>query len=1509
MSRCEIKSRIVANNILPIFVFGFIIINMDKLKKSLKHLFAPAIVLLLVAIMGVFSPVVSVAAALRLQIASVQGSSDCAISNLPARTVKVGTSIEKDKLPSITSGTGYVTMLHAGQEVAVNYSNDYTYGEIGQYEWRFYEGTANGDHTLFNSYTVSVTDTTYTMSMPSNVVTVAPKGLTLLELPLPASYTVGGESMEIDTVAPSTTTDHFAAVTLADKKGKKTNYRLSAIVSLENNTFAADKVTYGTETITIDLAGHTTSTGTLKVTYLLSDTNDKILVALPLTDITIKDVNKSDVTFANIPTAPSVANLAYYSNVALTAPTADSAKVGETTFSVEAQTKIVKVQAYLFATEPSKWSGANVHTLTVENGVVKEGNNVSDLVEIDGLNVKIKALGWYRFQFETTTLFGYKLDDDFKNVDAIEQDSNKTYVRYWSDSVKIYRDSVEPDFAWVDEYTIEKDTDGKVTGYNAGNKNYDEDFSDYIDDYDAYLPMTEKPDTSTSKKITVNYTQGLTLPAIFPHDNGSTFVDMVDNITNVWIEQIEDANGKSVSSNYVQKGETSTSTSFKYDPSKQLKIKFTADGIGSGVQSENNEVVLKQSAGLYRVRISVEEEQPVFKGDGKKYSGGYAQTKTKYLYFYLASDADYKCDNSGTNSPVVDENKVFQVSDVYLWEGRTFDFPAPSFGDAHTSNDNLQVDYYLVHHGDHGNGVNNEVVAKLNYTKNASRITVDLDNLTKEDGTPVNIDSYISIDANAFYIYAVARNFNGMQANLRNANATGIDATYSYFNPALFSVTTLDQDEVAQYGYAWKRAKFAFHDINTANTATVTVGDINAANTEFVAGKTVKIPSLKTKWSGSAIVDGQMSFAVYLVKDNKLKAYDIYNSDDEVVSTVAFKRNEYQIDNLSFIPGVSGDYILVVTAKDHASNKTTTHIEKINVGRSGTITPRPKDTDTTNHSKTPDKTISVGNSLTLPGYDLDDNGTALYVANNRELFDANNATVGNYTITLLGVNDPNCITGNKFTPTKGDCTYTFRYSFYDMSLPASKQLVATADYVVQVNSANSSTQIVMGEAYNTDKLMMADVNDTQADSNSEYTVGTETYHVGANGTGTEEKPAFAITLDQFKLANYGASNNFVLDSASLYQYLEPIYKAPETGDTSAKKNIAGYMYPAIAIPMANIVSDMASSDEVEITVQKSGSSNYLVSSKKLNAGNSNNTASVAGRIGDYFVFRPTGKFSTACKETGHDAQNYLETANSASEACGVYTVTYKTSTASVSYNITVGNLANGEINWKSGFLTYDDNKEITSASDKLIIDKDSNGHRYVTIDMRKVFFTGNDDMSALIAQGPNGDINNTNGFNPEDAETAYYWKNVSVTVSFEDGSFIDNGAWSEDAEETAKIKNKNDYTYKFDLTQGSGTYKVTIKLWNNYTSSYVTKSIDFTLDAESTNKNVNLNTVWGVILIVLSVGLLAGVIFYFVKTARATRFVDAPRAIKGKDKKANQKDEHKIVATPKDVEAPKDDVK
>ncbi len=1471
---------------------------MDKLKKGLKNLFAPAIVLLLVAIMGVFSPIVSVAAALpnySLRIADVTNPGDSyTISNLPARTVKVGTTIPSGELPTISNGS--VKLCHAGQEITV--SGDYTYREVGQYEWRFY----TVDNVLFDKYVVTVTDTNYSTSMPSNVTTVAPKGLNNLQLPLPNSYSVSGKTSEVDTITGDNT-NHYAVITMKDGSV----YHLSALVSMANDTFAADKVTYDSKNVTIDLNGYKDSTGSLKITYVLKNqANDKILTALPLTNIEIKNVNQGEATFANIPTAPSVASLSYYSSVGLTAPTADSAKVGNDSFAVEAQTSIVKIQAYLFPTQPSKWNHKDVHVLTVENGVVKENGVASDLVEVDGLNVKVKALGWYRFQFETSTLFGYKMADSFDNYDAIEQDSNKTYVRYWSDSVHISEDKIDPNFAFVDRYDLDN--------YPA---EYDTKFNDYLDKYDAYFSAmpTTKPskDETSSKKLTVNFRDGLVIPAIFPHDNATAFEDI--EVTSVSISQVTDVDGNSVTNNSVIKSSAASSSTFVYQKNEPLYVTFAVNGTNGANQGDNNIVVLKESVGWYKIHIEVQEKRPQYLGNNES-SSSFGRYKSKDLYFYVDEESNFKCgvatDNDG-NSPKIDEGNVFQVSDVYLWEGRTFDFPAPAFNDKHTGNDELQIDYYLVSM----NPTVTKVIAKLDYTKGATRIKVDLDHLIDENGDEVNetdLQGYLNDATAKFYIYAVARNFNGMQADLKAKLTPSGSLVDTHFSTGVFGMHN-DKDEFAQYGYAWKRAEFAFHQVADHGTASITISNISAKDDEYITGNKITIGKIQTTWSASA-VDGQMSVAVYSVKSDKtLKAFDLHNTKNEVVGLYEFKRNTFMVENLAFVPGHAGDWVVVVTVKDNASDKTYTEIATIEVDNKGGYYSDFGLSDVDNgNSHTIHKTITLGDSMTLPNPNISivGNKKPSYFAKNRDLYayDAQGVlddehVVGNYTITLLGVSDPTCITGNKFTPNRGDVDYTFRYDYY---LTGETTPFSVDYYNVRVNQVSDSINILMGEDYQDENVLWADVNDASALGNPTQEITnahgvTVEYKLGANGTGTETKPAYAITLNEFVLANYGATKDFTIDSADLYPYLEPMF-------STTSNTITEYRFPAIAIPNPNIIAGNISSDkDIEITVQKNGEDTMLVSSAGYINGNADKTSKIenSGDF-DYYVFRPTGRFGLDVVNTSkYNAQNYTLAAKEYKGA--VYTITYKsTDGTSVSYNLTIGNTKAGELGLNKGFLTYNDGKNdqaiAESTDNKLIIDKDSDGHRYVTIDMSKVFFTGNKDMEELIEQGPNGDKDDKTGYAPGSTNHVleYYWDKVSVSVELDGSPLVGTSEWSDQDGEVEHIKNHSDFKYKFNCTS-SGTYKVTIKMRNDYTNSTVTKSFEFTLDAEATNKNVNLNTVWGVILIVLSVGLLAGVIFYFIKTARATRFVDAPRAVKG-DKKTT-----KSVAAPKDVEAPKKDAK
>lgn len=1447
---------------------------------------------MLVAVMGIFSPVISVAAALNLRSAAAgvtnKYSNDITITDLPTKTVKVGDTIQ---VPTVTGGRA--ELMHANKTLYDSANPSlYTplgeYTEVGQYVWRFYVTDAS-DEVLFDSYTVNATKVDYAMTMPSGVVTVAPKNMASLVLPLPETYTVDGESRKIDSVVGND--GHYAVVTLKHKDANKNEvtetYRLYATVSLENNYLANTNFTFDSQNLTINLSAYQNLTGNLKVTYTLKeDANDgKILVVLPLDTITIKNVTKDKVTFANIPTAPSVSGLSYYSKVALTAPSAGSATVGKDSFAVEAQTSIVKVQAHLFADEPSSWSVNNntsdvtkTLTFTVENGKLS-----NDYIEIDGLNVKVKALGWYRFQFQTSTLFGYKMNDSFSN-DTVTQNGDN--VQYWSDSVKIYRDEISPDITWVDEYD-----DAKVASMNAAYENSE------LENYNSYLPMTTQPDSTATKKVTVK--DCLVLPAVFPHDNSTSYTNLKD-VYKLTIEQIKDVNGKDVvTSNTASKGATVGVTTFKYNPQKALRIDFTGSTIDKQ-PSDENKVLLKNTAGLYKVTIAVRDVEPVFLGNNKTYSTyNNAHTTYKYLYFYV--DSAFNCGaatdaSADVNSPKIDESKKFQVSDVYQWEGNTLEFPVPSFSDEHTATSDLKIDYYLVKDSDRTQ------YKKLDYVSGGSRVTVEL------------TDAEMTLFKGDCYIYAVARNFNGMQADLKHQLGTDFTLdTHGYFDVALFDNSRdiyrngtkyKDSAEVAQYGYAWKRAAFTIHDVGAAHSATIAIDvkdttDAGWTNS-FKAGDKVKISSITANWGEN--IDGQMSVAVYSEKTNKM--YNVYNGNSvnsEIVSSILTQNNDkYKLTNLYFTPDVSGKYLVVVTAKEFASKQVSVKVAEIEIGNSGeyhggfNINGKGVNDDSVND------TALLGESKTLPDVEVyNDSNELVYVSRNRKLYDVSNMStpVGDCVITAMGVSDPNCISGNKFTPNK-EGKHKFKYECY-----LGGNVIYTDSYVINVTVPTVTANILMDEAYNGKKVLSSAPEKTENDANV-YKVGTEGNYkyYEYDSAYTETKPAYAITLEQFQKANYGDANNFVVDSAELYNYLEPKYVGGA---------VAGYMYPAIAIPMPNITGDTRyTSEDVEITVQKSGSSAYLVSNKKANIDGSKE--SKIEKIGGYYVFRPEGSFRADTKDTTkYNDKNYLAlAAENPSMVSGVYTVTYKVGETSLSYNMTIGNREDGQATLQDGFLTYYNGKttaNITDSSDTVVIDKDDNGHRYVTIDLSKFEFSGNETMLDLI--------------NKDGDAVKYYFDKVTVTVTCEDGTIIDNVggsttlAWSTANNETNAIKDENKRIYKFDLEHwGSGTYKVTAELYNTYTGTTVSDSIEFTLDTESTNKNINLNNVWGVILIVLSVGLLAGVIFYFVKTARATRFVDAPRALKAKGPKAEKTEEKenketKATAKPaaKAEEAPKKD--
>jgi hypothetical protein len=321
-----------------------------------------------------------------------------------------------------------------------------------------------------------------------------------------------------------------------------------------------------------------------------------------------------------------------------------------------------------------------------------------------------------------------------------------------------------------------------------------------------------------------------------------------------------------------------------------------------------------------------------------------------------------------------------------------------------------------------------------------------------------------------------------------------------------------------------------------------------------------------------------------------------------------------------------------------------------------------------------------------------------------------------------------------------------------------------------------------------------------------------------------------------------------------------------------------YKYPYIAIPTVNVTGTSYSAEDVIITVKKEGSTDYLVDTSKLNVRNNAAGAptdekdpnyykeSAEGTIGGFFVFRPTGTF------TSND-DKFMENADSKDEASGEYVVTYDLNGAQLTFVVTVGDVSVGKLNMPNAVSYKSEGTEYKINKDNLTPAIPAGN--YVTIRMDDVTYDGENE----------GFENSMNGFAQSSKEGSvagakgYMWENATVTL-YRDGSvWLYSGNTSVNTFDLDGVSGQGERTYSFKLTE-SGTYKIEIMLKNPYTNKgYATATIEFTYDVEAANGVIDLSTVWGVILIILSVGLLGGVVFYFIKTGRETKFGGATKKL------------------------------
>ncbi|MDR0383826.1 MAG: hypothetical protein LBH47_00675 [Christensenellaceae bacterium] len=355
----------------------------------------------------------------------------------------------------------------------------------------------------------------------------------------------------------------------------------------------------------------------------------------------------------------------------------------------------------------------------------------------------------------------------------------------------------------------------------------------------------------------------------------------------------------------------------------------------------------------------------------------------------------------------------------------------------------------------------------------------------------------------------------------------------------------------------------------------------------------------------------------------------------------------------------------------------------------------------------------------------------------------------------------------------------------------------------------------------------------------------------------------AIVLEGFLDSNNGGSTNIVVPDEKLT--LEAV-----SGETGR------WQYPLIAIPYANVLYDGATAN-IKVTKQNS-SGDALVDTTNLSS------TTIANIMKDgFYVFRPTGKFTSATASPN--------TAVTKSEIAGDYVVTY-----TIQHN--------GATTTKEFVISVGDVSKLTLSVEKAkgavsSLTKNNDGslevavNKKITIDLSKLAdaFDGNENMLEWIR------TSDTEGATQEEKVVNYLRRNLTFTITSDSGVDVAKTTWSLSDAITAvdALDDINFYATRYEYTPvTTGTYTIKFSLSNLFkTGDTGTASFTFSVitDDSSTNE-IDPRNVWGIILIVLSVGLLGGVIYYFIKTGKETKFIGTVRPT-SKPKKEKKKDEEK----------------
>ncbi|MDR1917452.1 MAG: hypothetical protein LBQ05_00510, partial [Christensenellaceae bacterium] len=375
--------------------------------------------------------------------------------------------------------------------------------------------------------------------------------------------------------------------------------------------------------------------------------------------------------------------------------------------------------------------------------------------------------------------------------------------------------------------------------------------------------------------------------------------------------------------------------------------------------------------------------------------------------------------------------------------------------------------------------------------------------------------------------------------------------------------------------------------------------------------------------------------------------------------------------------------------------------------------------------------------------------------------------------------------------------------------------------------------------------------------------------------------------------------------------------------------------------------------DIKVSYQSSSSAKYLIDTTlddtETEIEEKFDTYKKIGENGDYYAFQPIGKY-TAIRDTDDKVTGVVENFGQIADANRVYTITYTMhyagTTKDYTFSVTVGDLA--KTTMSVGDIAKRTNDDGTVVDTDPLVYSYSDDMDVIILDLKKLKIDDNgskpfldyidewilDNYKGVDTDRPNNilaleqDGYYVNGELTADgkaysrelflAENLKIYITINSSVPFACNAQYDDVAYLGDdyrkkldnymAEETYDAPYMDDvyhdnwredreYIYAFKPSM-AGTYKVNFYLYDKFSgqntiSTSIQASVSISVvapDTDSSDIKNNTRVIWGWILIVLSSGLLIGVVFYFIKTGHDTKFGGVPTPEKvSKPKKADTK--------------------